>query len=336
MLPVEVAKALGSGSSSIYAGAYLSELLATKQIMLSIMKVGGSHLYYAPGQEYRLMEFSKHLHEKDRRTFDLLKQEKVLRDADQTPLVRVSLREIKDFAKPLLVTNEGKQEIFWKWYLLSNGDAERMIASHLTKQKVAEVPSNPPPVPSALPQIPSAETTSGASQPVSPSVAILPVTRQAQVSPSIPPPEKAENKAAPSSRLHNKQQILKQVSNNPSLPSAAEFASDTQDSFAQELAAFCKQKQIILLSQEVIKKNSEVDLLLTLPSAIGPLTCYAKAKKKEKVNEADLTSAFVQAQLKKLPCLFMVTGKLTKKAEQLLAQAFLHQVTVVNLSWESS
>ena len=40
---------------------------------------------------------------KKERAFDLLSEQKILKDTEQTPLMRVTLREIKDFAVPIYV-----------------------------------------------------------------------------------------------------------------------------------------------------------------------------------------------------------------------------------------
>ncbi len=76
----------------------LSELSSKKSLKISALKVGGSPLYYVPGHEEKLLQFIQNLNEKDRRTLELLKDSQVLRDAEQDPLTRVSLRQIKDFA----------------------------------------------------------------------------------------------------------------------------------------------------------------------------------------------------------------------------------------------
>ena len=43
----------------IFTAAMLSELVDTKKLRLTRLKVGGSPLYYLPGQEHRLQYFTK-------------------------------------------------------------------------------------------------------------------------------------------------------------------------------------------------------------------------------------------------------------------------------------
>ena len=73
----------------------------------------------------------ENLNDKEKKAFDLLQQSKVLRDIEQEPVIRVALREIKDFAIPLNVNYNNNKEIFWKWYLTSNGEAEQLIKQKL-------------------------------------------------------------------------------------------------------------------------------------------------------------------------------------------------------------
>ena len=67
-------------------------------------------------------------------------------------------------------------------------------------------------------------------------------------------------------------------------------------------------------------REAEYDFLLQLASPVGQLHYYCKAKNKAKVGEADLSHAFVQGQLKKLPVLFLSPGVLTKPAQDLLKE----------------
>ena len=125
VLPVQVSKEIND--NVLMASARLSELLSSKKIKISSLKVGGSPLYYLPGQEEKLRNFANNLGGVERKAYNLLEQGKVLRDAAMEPAVRVALRQIKDFAVPLQVTYQEKTEIFWKWYLAENKEVEIVI-----------------------------------------------------------------------------------------------------------------------------------------------------------------------------------------------------------------
>ncbi len=76
VLPVNVAKHIEQ--PLLISSAILSELVSSGKLKLSSLKVGSSPVYYVPGQEERVQQFSKNLNEKDRRTFTLLKEKKIL------------------------------------------------------------------------------------------------------------------------------------------------------------------------------------------------------------------------------------------------------------------
>ncbi|MBW3018982.1 hypothetical protein KY329_02235 [Candidatus Woesearchaeota archaeon] len=137
VLPTQVAKALGT--DSLMSGAMLSEMVSKGMLKVSKLKVGGSPVYYAPDSAAHLLNFLSVLNDKDKAAVELLKKEGILRDADQSPLVRACLANVKDFAQPLKVVYQDKEELFWKFSLLSDKDAEDKIRAILNpKEKKAE------------------------------------------------------------------------------------------------------------------------------------------------------------------------------------------------------
>lgn len=75
------------------------------------MRVGNSPIYLIQGQEPQLEKFSNYLKSKEKEAFLLLQEKKFLKDSEQTPAIRVALREIKDFAFPF----KRNGEIFWRY-----------------------------------------------------------------------------------------------------------------------------------------------------------------------------------------------------------------------------
>ncbi len=137
VLPVQISKEIGT--NILFASAMLSELVARKELKVSNLKIGSSPLYFIPGQEHMLENFIDKLNEKDKVSYTLIKEEKLVRDNEETPLTRVALRSIKDFAIPLEVTHNNRKEIFWKWYKLDNKDAEGYIKKILDSNKLIAV-----------------------------------------------------------------------------------------------------------------------------------------------------------------------------------------------------
>jgi len=133
-LPVHVANE--TGLSMLFASAFLSELLSSKEIRISVMRVGSSPLYFLNEHEYMLERFANHLKSKEKDAFMILRERKFLRDSEQTPAIRVALREIRDFAVPFRKNNE----IFWRYYLVPESEFPGFVEDKAEKvEEVAEV-----------------------------------------------------------------------------------------------------------------------------------------------------------------------------------------------------
>ncbi len=268
LLPNTVAKALST--DSIMAGAMLSEMCSKGLLKTSALKVGGSPLYVIPGKEEQLLNHLQSLNEKDRRTVLKLQEEKVIRETETDPLTRVSLATVKDFAKPLTVSYEGKQETFWKWFTLTDKDAEDRIRQKLEPAKQEPI-----------------ETI--------------------QAPERKPTEQKQEQKIKPET---------KPVQETLTPKTSAEPTGD----FWGKLHTFFAQNNIILLEKTAVKKKTDFDLIVDVPSPVGKLTYYCKARSKKKLTDADISAAYVQGQIKKLPVILLTDGELTKQAQAILGQ----------------
>ncbi len=136
VIPSQISKEVGT--NILFASAMLSELVARKELRISHLKIGGSPLYYLPGQEQMLEGFTNKLQEKEMAAFLLLKEKKVLRDKEQTAVTRVALRSIKDFAIPLEVSFNSQKEVFWRFYSVGNAEAEGLIKGIFNLQEQKE------------------------------------------------------------------------------------------------------------------------------------------------------------------------------------------------------
>jgi hypothetical protein len=120
-LPVRIAKAIDM--VPIFTSAILSELLGERSIKTSNLRVGASALYLIPGQEVRLEEHIENLKSVEKEAFAKLKEKKVLLDERETPVMRVALRSLRDFAVQL---NEN-DKIIWKYAFISDDEAEDIL-----------------------------------------------------------------------------------------------------------------------------------------------------------------------------------------------------------------
>ncbi|MBI2136740.1 hypothetical protein HYU06_06740 [Candidatus Woesearchaeota archaeon] len=385
---------------TVFAGAHLSELVENKKLIVSTAKIGGSPVYFLPDQKDKLEMLYRYLNEKDKAAFDSLKQNKILRDIEQPPLIRVALRNLKDFAVQLTVNLPSGQETFWKWYLLTKDEAEHLIKSKMNllhdankqhqdhqarldterqrieqeKKRVEEerkraeeeklrVDDQKKNVEEEMLKIERErhellqqkqelerlkQEKTRMHEPVKEILKINsqiteikqdneiknPVTepkkrgrpKKQQQEKSIAPinvetfqltkPEKKQE-----NRLKDVQQTI------PSVPSSAlaqplmqlkpigQQIIELNDSFLSSIKSHFDSKQITIDSFSLNRRNSDFDLIITLSTPVGQMQYFCSAKNKQKCNEGDLSAAFVQAQLKKLPLLFLSTGELTKKAK---------------------
>lgn len=115
-LPARIAKE--TQLSILFASAFLSELLSDKRLKITHMKVGSSPVYFIPGQEHLLENFSQYLKNREKDAFSLLKEKRFLDDKSQTPAIRVALRELKDFAVPF----KHKEEVFWRYFTVPESE----------------------------------------------------------------------------------------------------------------------------------------------------------------------------------------------------------------------
>ncbi len=136
VLPAQISKE--TGRDTFFAGAILSGLVRERKVFFSHAKIGGSSVYYAPGQEARLNILFSYLPMKEKEAYNLLQKNQLLRDSELEPSIRVALRNLKDFAIPVTLT-ASNNELFWKWHLTSDADAEMIL-----KQRYIEMPAVAP------------------------------------------------------------------------------------------------------------------------------------------------------------------------------------------------
>ena len=104
ILPVKISKIINQ--NILFTSAILSELVDRNQILLSKAKIGGSPIYYIKGQEEKLQELYDYLGDAQKKTYNLLKENMVLKDSECEPFQRVALRELKDFAVQINYDNQ--------------------------------------------------------------------------------------------------------------------------------------------------------------------------------------------------------------------------------------
>lgn len=81
---------------------------------------------------------------------------------------------------------------------------------------------------------------------------------------------------------------------------------------------FFEKNDLSIVKLEIIKKSSEFDFIVKQNSSVGQ-TFFVKYLKKASVNESDISRAYATAQSKKMPCIILISGKLSKKSQELVS-----------------
>jgi hypothetical protein len=119
-LPVRIARAIEM--EPVFASAILSELLQTKKVTMSHMRIGSSSLYLLPGQEEKLEKNIEHLKPIEQEALSKLQKNKTLIDEELEPAIRVALRGLRDFA----ISSKPEDKIIWKYAFSSEKEPEKI------------------------------------------------------------------------------------------------------------------------------------------------------------------------------------------------------------------
>lgn len=294
VIPVQISKHIGS--NILFAGAVLSELLSTGKIKISRAKIGGSPVYYFPGQEPRLTMLYGHLNQREKQAFDLLKNSKVLHDRSLQPVERVALREINDFAYSFEVNND----LFWRWYLVNEEEA-RSVANQAIQEHQKQV------IQEAKPELVIEQK---------PVLQEQPIEIHEQKLPEIRKEEKVEQQTLKVERKEIKQK-------EPEVRKKIKKETKIKQDFVMMIKDYFDEKNIKIINENVIKKGKEFEYLIEIPSKVGNVRFFLSAKDKKKLSEADLSISHNKSQLKKLPLMILSNGELTKQAKEYLNNNYL-------------
>ena len=344
--------------NTMIIGAFLSELVASKKLIISHAKLGGSPVYYLEEQKDQLFEkLYPYLNEKDRKTLDLLKDNQILRDEIQTPLIRTSLRNIPDFAKPFKVTFKGKQLLFWKYYLVNVEDIKEKIKAILDQEfgipeketkaetiiekkeqkenkvnskhkresdeeKNKEIDKNETIIENKKIEESKENNNKNNSEKID--------TKTKQLHLSEIENNETTKTHIDNNKIDNNNNNIENINNNTS--NCQKKSDDLNilehDSFYQEIKNYFESKNINIISSKLIKKEKEFELELEVPSQVGNIKYFCKAKNKKKSNEGDIAQSFVEGLLKNLPTIYISKGDIPKKLDNILSDKYKNLIVI--------
>jgi len=90
------------------------------------------------------------------------------------------------------------------------------------------------------------------------------------------------------------------------------------DDFLTSILQYLKSINIEVVDHDVVRKNAEINLTIKASSVVGTMTYYCKAKNKLRCDDRDISAAYMESQIKKMPLLFLYPNDISKKAQELL------------------
>lgn len=309
-IPVQVAKVINT--TPLFASAFLSELKDEKKVNVSHMRMGSSPIYYLPGQEAQLANFSEYLNQREREAFMLLKQEGVLEDDAQTPVVRVALRAIKDFAIPLNVRVDGETKTFWKYFTLSNSEASESISTLVNgpsqKEDVSQKESETQNQEGAGKDARDDEQKDDVKN-----VAEEEKTEEVKADKKEEIKEE-EKKEVPQEKEEKKvKNIFDETTKEHKKPKT------TESEFSKIVKEYLEGNNFEVF-EILAEKKKEFVAKIRAKDPFGPQDYYLIAKDKKNVTDNDLVVASQKAQSEKMPAAVMSNGNLNKKAQKHLEE----------------
>ncbi len=327
--PNDIRQALHAQDNFV-VGAVLSEVTSAGKLAMTQLSFGTSRFYYDPNQPIMLEKVSEHLNEKDQRAYAALREQRVVRAADLTPILRVAMNNIPDYSRPLVVRqDDGREEQFWHYFLLTPQEAFSEIKEKYfgeVHKKTSNQPQDVKKSPvetknqSAERMFEQIEATHGsnatefAQQSASPqstavSNPLAPNRSETSIVSEQAVPAEKKKVAKPRAAPKSHQEIQ---------PAAGDLVRDLGEGFGSTVQEYFTEKKIVVV-RSIETKKSELSALVRVPSAVGELSFYCKAKQKKLSSDGDLASALLEAQQHSLPLLYVAGGTLSKKAATVAA-----------------
>ena len=285
-LPIPIAKA--TEQPTLFASAFLSELYSEKRVRISNMKVGGSPLYFLPGQESMLENFQDYLKGKEKEAFLFLKERKILEHEKLDPAIRTALANLRDFAFPF----KYNERVYWKYYTFPDEEAiEDVKKRYVEKQRIEE-------------------------NTLAKEIQVIQEPKQIQLEEplKIQPPAIPERLEIEKPKLIPEKEKLKLHEEKPLIRIKEKKEKPREKSdFVVKVVNYLTNEDIELIEEKEFKKK-EFYGICRVDTHLGKIEFLIIAKDKKKVSESDLTIATQYSNNYKMPVLIVSTGDMDKKA----------------------
>jgi hypothetical protein len=324
-LPVRVAKSIEM--DPMITSAIASELISSKKIKTSNMKIGASPLYLIPGQEEQLEKFSDNLKSVEKEAYHKLKEKKILIDEDEEPPIRVALRKIKDFAIPF----KFQEKIMWKYSFVPEDEIQKLLykSADISKQEKPKIKIEIKPEPKIeekkietnFEEINNEEKLNEEVIETSEIQKSEPIFQDTEEEiPKAWETKKEEIKKAREESIEKKNKKIENI-----------FTTDDEEpepKFLQEIKKFLEKENIEFL-EEIRTEKKEVMATVKISSQLGDITFTMIAKDKKTTNKDEIIAAVRMAKNSNTPCLLIIRKEPSKSVQKIIDENHLMKLKVM-------
>lgn len=282
VLPVNISRKMAQGTMLI--SAILTSMVKRDRINKTQQKIGSSSLYYLDSQESEaLNRIKENIDPLKKKVYNFLKDKKIVKDKDAGAKRRAVLRELRDFADDF----EYRDKKYWKFHTLSENQAISIIRER-TAEKLEE-------------------------------------EGEEEKEERSEEEERKEKKVKHEEREETGEEEGKEekVEAEPS-KEAGEGQKEKEEkkeeseelSFEEKITNFLKNKGAEIVEKDVIRKRYEINLVIKAQSLFGKRKFFIKARSKKRINEQELSLAYLEGNERKMPTIFLTDGNLTNKAKE--------------------
>ena len=294
-LPVQISKEVKM--NTLFVSAFLSELKDENKIKISSLKVGGSPLYYLQGQESQLENFRKYLHPKEAEAFELLKKNRILKDSEQEPAIRVALRAIKDFA----FSFKNDEEIYWRYLAVQEPEIIQIFNSKPFQKKEIKIEQEATNIQSSE----SSDSEITLSKP------------EIKKRKKTPKKQEQENQEQIELKPEIESNKISQIFQNPLAinPIERPKKEKPRSDFVAKIIVFLNKNNFRIV-EEIDYKAKGYNCITEINSDLGKILFLTQAKDKKTTTDSELQALLSKSQSIPLPALVLYTGNRRKKAQE--------------------
>jgi hypothetical protein len=294
ILPIHASKE--TGQTLLLTGAFLSTLVSDKALKISNLKVGGSPLYYLPGQEAMLEGFIRFLNPKEREAYFAIKEKKVMKDSELTPDIRVAIKNLKDFALSFSL-NSQPNEFFWRYFSINDEELEKEMQKYKMIEEIKQ------------------EIKQNKIEEIKPDKIEIKINEKLEVKPEIKKEIQQEIKQEikqiePIFEKKIEEEKKEEVKEKVRIKRKIRIKTDK---FLEEIKPILAGKNLQIVK---IEKYDSKEVILIAKQQEKEI--FILALNKKRVEESDLLKAFRKSQILKLPYLILSKGETPKKLREIM------------------